>query len=117
MNKPKWNFITLAVIALFALGQFALLSNILAPSCTNQQRIDDDLSSPANINTSGDRNRYQLANIESGGFFTDIDQADWERLKQRIRTKQDHANAGIASGAVTDPAKFYQNACETYILY
>ena len=56
--------------------------------------------------------RFQMANVESNGFFTDIDQADWERLKKRIRSQKNHNNEHTASGAVTDPAIFYQFSYE-----
>lgn len=61
---------------------------------------------------SNGHDRFQLANVESNGFFTDIDQADWERLKERIRSQQNHKNERTASGAVTDPKVFYQNSYE-----
>lgn len=111
MSSRTIIFIALSIIA--GLVQFALLSNLISSpsdttssSNTNNNREEEELLfAPGHA-------RFQTANVESDGFFTDIDRADWERLKHRLRTKRDHADSQYASGAVTDPAKFYQNSYE-----
>lgn len=96
-------FIVLIVIA--ALSQIILFRNSMSYLTTKNDQEDQMFFAPGH-------SRFQMANVESNGFFTDIDQADWERLKERIRSQKNHNNEHTASGAVTDPAIFYQFSYE-----
>jgi len=65
--------------------------------------------------TSKNATTYDQARIDSDGFFTDVSEVNWRLLRDRhghTSSQFPFASDAVASGQITDPAKFYQNSYE-----
>mmetsp|Transcript_44351 Transcript_44351/g.106846 ORF Transcript_44351/g.106846 Transcript_44351/m.106846 type:complete len:349 (+) Transcript_44351:62-1108(+) len=50
--------------------------------------------------------------LDSGGFFTDISENDWQLLKNRVHTRQNHFNPKKPKRSIQWPATWYQENFE-----
>ena len=96
--------VALVLMSLHLLGRSYITNQVLSLLDSVQQGSFHSLRKGQEANADIPSSRYELARVESDGFFTDIDEKDWLMYKDR----QKSARYCFKSCEKDTPARWYQ---------